>query len=321
MLPRPPIRHALSSLVLSLACGDAGGGSDDGGSSTTEAGVTMSTGASGNTGASTAAATSMSSDASTGSDDASSDGGTTEPSTTTTGGEPEPSDGCGLPAEVGAVTRMIEVAGQMRTFTVSIPDAYDPEVPHPVAFGFHGLGGSGSGYYIPGGLDPAPIVVGPDAAPAGGAWNTTGDLEFVDAILATLSSELCLDHARVFASGYSNGGFMADAVACSRADVFRGVAIMEGGSAGGFGCGQTAVWIMHNQDDMTVPISYGDTLHAQWIAANGCAETTQAIAPSPCVVHDGCSAGNPVVWCSPATGGHNPNYDAAAAVPAWWNGL
>jgi polyhydroxybutyrate depolymerase len=319
MLPRPLMRHALSSLVLSLACGDAGGGSGDGGSSTTQAGVTMSTGASGNTGASTAAATSMSSDASTASDDASSDGGTTE--TTTTGGEPEPSDGCGLPAEVGAVTRMIEVAGQMRTFTVSIPDAYDPEVPHPVAFGFHGLGGSGSGYYIPGGLDPAPIVVGPDAAPAGGAWNTTGDLEFVDAILATLSSELCLDHARVFASGYSNGGFMADAVACSRADVFRGVAIMEGGSAGGFGCGQTAVWIMHNQDDMTVPISYGDTLHAQWIAANGCAETTQAIAPSPCVVHDGCSAGNPVVWCSPATGGHNPNYDAAAAVPAWWNGL
>ncbi|MBX7081701.1 MAG: prolyl oligopeptidase family serine peptidase [Nannocystaceae bacterium] len=216
---------------------------------------------------------------------------------------------------------MIDVAGVTRTFTLAIPDPYDPELPHPVAFGFHGLGGTGSGYYIPGGLDPAPIVIGPNAEPAGGAWNTQGDLEFVDAILDTVSAELCLDLSRVFASGYSNGGFMADAVACQRADVFRGVSVMEGGSAGGFGCGQTAMWIMHNQDDMTVPLSYGTTLRDQWLAANGCGQTTQPIAPDPCVVYDGCSAGNPVVWCSPATGGHNPNYDAAVAVPAWWNTL
>jgi poly(3-hydroxybutyrate) depolymerase len=226
-----------------------------------------------------------------------------------------------MAASPGAVERMIEVAGVMRTFTVSIPDPYDPQLPHPVAFGFHGLGGTGGGYYIPGGLDPAPIVIGPNAEPAGGAWNTSGDLEFVDAILDTVSAELCLDLTRVFASGYSNGGFMADAVACQRAEVFRGVAVMEGGSAGGFGCGQTAMWIMHNQDDMSVPLSYGTTLRDQWLAANGCAQTTQPIAPDPCVVYDGCTAGNPVVWCSPATGGHNPNYDAAAAVPGWWNSL
>ncbi len=239
----------------------------------------------------------------------------------TGGGPPQASPGCGLPATVGATERMIDVAGVTRTFTVAIPDPYDPEVPRPLVFGFHGLGGTGAGYYIPGGLSPAPIVIGPNAEPAGGAWNTVGDLEFVDAIVAAVGDELCVDLSRVFASGYSNGGFMADAVACQRSDLFRGVAVMEGGSAGGFGCGQTGMWIMHNQDDMTVPIDYGNTLRDQWLAANGCASTTQPIEPAPCVRYDGCAAGNPVVWCSPATGGHNPNYDAAAAVPAFFDTL
>lgn len=323
----------LASRVLSVvawpmfACSAAGDGDANTDASTSGASATsLGTTATATTPSTTTVTDASVTDAST-TDEPTDTATATDPMTTaadaesTGGGPPQASPGCGLPATVGASEHMIDVGGVLRTFTVTIPDPYDPEVPRPLVFGFHGLGGTGAGYYIPGGLDPAPIVVGPNAEPAGGAWNTVGDLDFVDAIVAEVGNDLCVDLARVFASGYSNGGFMADAVACQRSDVFRGVAVMEGGSAGGVGCGQTAMWIMHNQDDMTVPIDYGNTLRDQWLLANGCGATTQPIAPAPCVRYDGCAAGNPVVWCSPATGGHNPNYDAAAAVPAFFDTL
>lgn len=321
LAPRALCVIAWSLLVSS--CGDADGDAD------TDAGTSGVTAASLGTTATTPSTTAVT-------DATVTDAATTDDPTDTTdtgamttatadestgGGPPQASPGCGQPATPGASEHMIDVGGVLRTFTVTIPDPYDPDVPRPLVFGFHGLGGTGAGYYIPGGLNPAPIIVGPNAEPAGGAWNTVGDLDFVDAIVGELGNDLCVDLGRVFASGYSNGGFMADAVACQRSDVFRGAAVMEGGSAGGVGCGQTAMWIMHNQDDMTVPIDYGNTLRDQWLLANGCAATTQAIEPAPCVRYDGCAAGNPVVWCSPATGGHNPNYDAAAAVPAFFETL
>lgn len=212
------------------------------------------------------------------------------------------------------------VGGADRTFTLRIPEPYDPAVLHPVLFGFHGLGGTGAGVTSGFGLTPAPIIVGPDAKTSGGAWDTSGDLLFVDAILSALRAELCIDPGRIHATGYSNGGFMADAVACQRSDVFRGVAIMEGGSSGG-GCGQTAVWIMHNQDDMTVPLSYGTSLRDKWITTNGCSMTSADIMPAPCVSYDGCSAGNPVVWCSPPTGGHKPDYTISLGIPGFFESL
>jgi hypothetical protein len=92
-------------------------------------------------------------------------------------------------------------------------------------------------------------------------------------------------HARLFAWGYSSEGFMANGIGCQRADVFRGI----------------GVWITHDQDDMTVPISYGTSVRDAGLQTDGCAPTTAATEPSPCVAYDGWSAGHPVVLCNPAT--------------------
>jgi hypothetical protein len=213
------------------------------------------------------------------------------------------------------------IGGIDRTYTEVIPDMYDANVAHSIIMRFHGLGGSGAGAVGGIGLATAPpIMVGPDSNPPGSYWDTNGDLALVDAIMDTLSQELCIDQGRNFATGYSNGGFMADAVGCKRSSVFRGIAIMEGGSSGG-GCGQTGVFIMHNQDDMTVPLSYGTQLRDGWLATNMCAMTTHMVMPDPCVAYDGCSAGHPVIWCSPPTGGHKPNYNVSLGIGPFFDTL
>jgi poly(3-hydroxybutyrate) depolymerase len=212
------------------------------------------------------------------------------------------------------------VNGVARTFTEVIPDGYDASVAHPILMRFGGLGSTGASAVGGIGLKVPAIIVGPDANPPGGYWNTTGDLALVDAIVDTLSKELCIDTTRNFATGYSNGGFMADAVGCMRSAQFKGIAVMEGGT-GGTQCGQVGAFLMHNADDMTVPLSYGTSLRDKWLATNGCTMTSHAVTPDPCVAYDGCSAGHPVVWCEPATGGHKPSYAVSLGIGPFFDAL
>lgn len=231
-----------------------------------------------------------------------------------------PSSGCGVAATPGASDHTIDVGGVQRAYAVRIPDPYDPSVPHPLVFALHGAGANGSQAIgttltIAG---VAGITVGPTAL--GTYWSAFDDLPLIDALVASLPSELCVDTSHIFAWGYSSGGFMAQDIGCQRADVFRGIGLVEGGGSGG--CPKpVAAWITHNQDDMTVPISMAEAARDGWLATNGCTMATQPTDPSPCVAYEGCSAGHPVVWCSPATGGHNPPSYTAAGLTAFFSGL
>jgi hypothetical protein len=66
-----------------------------------------------------------------------------------------------------------------------------------------------------------------------------------------------------------------------------------------------AAWLAHGNNDPTVPQSEGIAARDHWVSANGCASTSKATTPSPCVAYDGCSASHAVTWCSFA-GGHYP---------------
>ena len=225
-----------------------------------------------------------------------------------------PTSGCGLPATPGTTERHVMVRGVDRTYTVVIPAAYDPDVPHSLVFRFHGWGATGAAAVGGVGLTIPHIIIGPDTDPPVGSsvsWDTTGDLLFVDAMVDALSSELCVDATRNFATGYSAGGFMAHAVGCHRSGTFRGIAIQESGS-GATGCSPVGIYIIHNSDDMTVPISYGTGLRDQMIATNGCEATSHPVDPAPCVAYDGCE--RPVVWCNPPAGGHRPDYGLSLAM-------
>jgi len=124
-----------------------------------------------------------------------------------------------------------------RSFLVHIPANYDPSSPHAVVLSFHGRGASDkvqetiTGLSKPGLLiaNKGIIAVYPMGAFGTGkhkkpsrAWKgapyaskEVDDFAFVDDMLDAVKSNLCVDPARVYASGMSNGGGFVNLLACS----------------------------------------------------------------------------------------------------------
>ncbi|KAJ7722057.1 hypothetical protein DFH07DRAFT_972068 [Mycena maculata] len=115
-----------------------------------------------------------------------------------------------------------------RTFLVHIPAAYNATTAHPVVLSFHGYGEDAqiqeniTGFSKKGiSIDGTGIIaVYPLAAYGPGkhhkparAWTgapysppNVDDFQFVDALLDSLQTNLCVDPKRIYASGMSNGG-------------------------------------------------------------------------------------------------------------------
>jgi polyhydroxybutyrate depolymerase len=202
------------------------------------------------------------------------------------------------------------VDGRSRSYTVVAATGAGAGKAVPLVFAWHGLGGSGGlarRYFgLEAAVAGAAVVVYPDALALPSFGNRTGwdlrpdsaDLRFFDAMLVEVGKSECVDLARVFSAGHSFGGYMSNTLGCLRASVLRGIAPVAGGLAGG-SCMATplAAWIAHAPNDGTVPFAQGEAARAQWTQASGCAATTQPAEPTPCVSHEGCRPGAPVVWC------------------------
>jgi poly(3-hydroxybutyrate) depolymerase len=134
---------------------------------------------------------------------------------------------------------------------------------------------------------------------------------FTDAILAQIEDALCVDKTRVFATGFSFGGGMAMALACTRADIFRAVAFFSGADLTN-SCPATltrpiAYYASQASEDAggistTSPIT-GERKQAQFAEVNGCmpepSSTTFPAAGQPhaCTIYKGCSSGHPTEYC------------------------
>jgi polyhydroxybutyrate depolymerase len=136
------------------------------------------------------------------------------------------------------------------------------------------------------------------------------DFAFFDALLAEVSSKLCVDRKRVFSYGHSFGAFMTNALGCHRSSVLRGLGPFAGGPSSSWskdgGCGKTpiATWIHNDKDDKTVLYtSVGIPGRDHYVKLNGCDATkTSPVSPSPCVAYGGCGA--PLHWCASSGVGH-----------------
>jgi poly(3-hydroxybutyrate) depolymerase len=250
-----------------------------------------------------------------------------------------PTGGCGMPyAGEPVVEGQLDVDGTARTFVLSVPEGYDPSVPMPLVFAWHGLGGNGNLARLYFGVEDeasgAAIFVYPDALPMGSLGGQTGwelveggrDVAFFDALLAHLDSGLCIDHERLFSTGHSFGGYMSNALGCFRGDLLRAIAPVAGGPpiAGECTAGSVAAWIAHGTLDEVVPFSQGEQARDTWVAGNGCGASSAAVAPEPCVAYDGCDPDHGVVWCAhdiPDQSGHLWPPFAAAAIWEFFAGL
>ncbi len=226
--------------------------------------------------------------------------------------------GCDAAPAPGVTKGSINVAGVRRTFVLVLPTA-EAGLRLPIYFVFHGAGGTGEGYkkwmkFEENATRPGIFVYPDGLADSGGStgWpNTKGrDVAFFDALLAHVKTRACVDEQRVFATGFSYGGYMSNTVGCARAGVVRAVAPLSGGMPWSTTCNQkpAAAWFAHGTNDDPVPLAQGVEARTYWLGVNGCGSGTSAVEPAPCRAYQGCTAGHPVVWCQ-FEGGHE--------VPSW----
>lgn len=142
----------------------------------------------------------------------------------------------GLGFATGDSTVELDVGGVTRTYLIHVPPNYENTTTTPLLLDFHPMAfdatwqRSASGYlelsdsagFIavwPQGLDNT-WNVGPCCA-----TTEVDDFAFVTALVRQLSTEICIDQQRIYASGFSFGGTMAYYLGCNHAETFAAVAV------------------------------------------------------------------------------------------------
>lgn len=225
----------------------------------------------------------------------------------------QPSAGCAGAPKFATGMQSLTSDGVQRTYWVEMPADYDPNEPYPVIIGLHWRGGSAddvrgwSGFFgLKNEYGNSAIFIAPQGLDAG--WANTGDrdIHFMRSMIGQVQQGACTDTQRVFATGFSFGGMMSNAMGCGMGDVVRAIAPMAGSLWSGCApsTSRVAALFIHAQDDNTVPYTAGEEARDTFIARNSCSATTVPIGSNGCVEYQGCAADKPVVWCGTATGGH-----------------
>jgi poly(3-hydroxybutyrate) depolymerase len=215
--------------------------------------------------------------------------------------------------------------GLARRFMLRLPTGYTRDRAWPVVLALHGNGGSVA-YWdgttgdrnIRGALAADAILVVLEArdgnwrdyalAPAEWPARLEAELRYIDEVVTRLRTDLCVRDDGLFAMGFSGGGSFSGVLACRRADI-RAIAV-----------GGAVMYVPAAECTRSVPawITIG-TMELEPARAefrdmfktlDGCAATSTATAPSPCVAFDGCA----VHYCQHPAGHIWP----AFGTPAMW---
>jgi polyhydroxybutyrate depolymerase len=249
--------------------------------------------------------------------------------------------GCGIAAAVGTKTATIQFGGKDRTYLVHVPKGYDSSKPTPVVFAFHGLTDSAAKMQALTGFDTVAdtggfLAVYPEGLAdfSGGSWNagnccgfaqTSGadDVGFTLAALADLSMHFCTDPKRIFATGFSNGAYMAQRLGCEKADVFAAIAPVSGEINIKTCKPSRAISVLefHGTGDFVVPYGGGGLTGGAWsvdetfafwrdnaACTDGKAVPISKNGDATCTGYSACKDGAAIELCVIDKGGHQwPN--------------
>jgi len=168
----------------------------------------------------------------------------------------------------GDHTEEFTSGGQVRQYILHIPSAYQPEKSMALVLGFHGAGSSArefesySDFSFIANMEGF-IVVYPQALGGHPTWNTTAgpnnpDIQFVRDLLEDLQNRCNIDRHRIYASGHSNGGGMANRLACDLSDRIAAIGSVSGAYQWSEECSPkrpVAVLGIHGTDDLIIPYS------------------------------------------------------------------
>jgi polyhydroxybutyrate depolymerase len=149
----------------------------------------------------------------------------------------------GYPLEpVGSQRYTIEVDGFVRHFYLYAPKGRGADEPLPIVLAYHGLGSSPGDMSVLADLqDHADsrgfLLIFPEAylaAQSGWATNCTNctpadnlgidDVNFTEAIIAQVRATRAVDTTRIYATGFSMGGWFVQVLACERPDLVAAIA-------------------------------------------------------------------------------------------------
>jgi polyhydroxybutyrate depolymerase len=260
------------------------------------------------------------------------------------GGAPPGPFVCSPPKGGGKGDRVLALTskGLPRTSLLHVPQGYDPGKGAMLILAFHGFSMDAVTQQLVSRLNKASdakgfVVAYPQGVArswnagdcCGTAWtDSVDDVAFVDDLLAKIEGEYCIDRKRVYATGFSNGGFLSHRLGCERAGVFAAIAPVSG--VVGMDPNRcnparpVPVIHFHGTSDFVVPYeggmpivpvldlgvidfrSVGQTL-AMWRQKDGCLggeQTIYAKGDATCVRWGGCAHGSEVVHCKIDGGGH-----------------
>lgn len=248
----------------------------------------------------------------------------------------------GKTGKTGDRTIRLKSGGLSRSALLHVPAKYDPEEGTPLVLNFHGFTSADWQQRILSRMDatseargfivayPAGIAASWNAGQCcGTAWvDAVDDVRFVKDLIAEISDEYCIDPKRIYATGMSNGGFLAHRLGCELADTFAAIAPVAGvlGVTPG-DCRPTRpvpVLQFHGTSDNIVPYGGGNpmvnlgipgTLDFRsveetirtWRNLNGCIGEPVIIydkGDAVCEQWANCQGGSEVTLCTIDRGGH-----------------
>jgi polyhydroxybutyrate depolymerase len=207
---------------------------------------------------------------------------------------PLPSAGCSAAnVEHGRrIETTLQVDGVARQVILDVPDSVKAKAPAPLLLDFHGFGHSGAGVWnvsgfkllaekagfitaYPTGLPVTLNLRGqPMTGPGWEMYSIDGnrDLAFVRALLDDLERRYCLDRRRIYATGFSNGAFFSQLLACALAERIAAVAPVSGGALR-VACEPkrpVPILIQHGSQDDLLPPETARAARDAWRTIDGC---------------------------------------------------
>ena len=211
------------------------------------------------------------------------------------------------------ITKTLVHGSLTRSYIEHVPTIYNPSTPVPLVICLHGLGDNMSNFSGIGMHQVSDtanfIVLTPQAisSPLGTAWNagasysgyqingTIDDIGFISKLIDTTMALYNIDPRRIYATGFSLGGFMCNRLACQLNNRIAAIASVAGTIGSALNCvpGRAfPVCHFHGTGDST--IAYNGNLYGMdamalvkfWANNNHC-DTIPIVTDIPDIVQDG----------------------------------
>lgn len=236
--------------------------------------------------------------------------------------------------------QVIDVAGASRSYLLTVPASYSGDTEVPLLLALHQFSDTAAGMRKLSGFDAIAEREGFIVCYPQGKWrvwdagqrDSEADVEFLSALVEELAGKYKIDRDRVYATGISAGGMMAQYLAC-RTDLLAAVATVAGSPVKRVldTCQRglpLPILTIHGEEDQIVPYAGGDVstgggdmsflsamdTAAAWARINGCKDTPPTAEALPPLAQDDdgrvtlytfdCATDAPVLFYSVGKAGH-----------------